>query len=45
MIRLELFELLSAEAFSIVLGSTFALIGVIAISAYGVVRTIEWRSR
>jgi hypothetical protein len=45
MIRLELFELLSADTFSIVLGSTFVLIGVIAIAAYGVVRAIEWFSR
>jgi hypothetical protein len=44
-IRLELLEYLRADTFSIVLGSTFVLIGVIAIAAYGVVRAIEWRSR
>ena len=44
-IRLELFEFLRADTFSIVLGLTFVLLGVIAISAYGVVRAIEWFSR
>jgi hypothetical protein len=40
-IRLDLFELLRVDTFSIVLGSTLAFIGVIAIGAYGVVRTVE----
>lgn len=44
-IRLELFELLRVDTFSIVLGLTFVLIGVIAIAGYGVVRAIEWFSR
>ena len=44
-IRLELLEFLRADTFSIVLGLTFVLLGVIAISAYGVVRAIEWFSR
>jgi hypothetical protein len=44
-IRLELLELLRADTFSIVLGVTFVLIGMIAIAAYGVVRAIEWFSR
>ncbi len=44
-IRLELFELLRVDTFSIVLGLTFVLIGVIAIVGYGVVRAIEWFSR
>jgi|KBSMisStaDraftv2_1062788.scaffolds.fasta_scaffold964151_1 hypothetical protein len=44
-IRLELLEFLRADIFSIVLGLTFVLLGVIAISAYGVVRAIEWFSR
>ena len=44
-IRLELLELLGADTFSIVLGLTSVLIGVIAIAAYGVVRAIEWFSR
>ena len=43
--RLELFELLSADTFAIVLGSALVLLGVIAIGAYGVVRAIEWFSR
>jgi len=38
-------ELPQADIFSIVLGLTFVLLGVIAISAYGVVRAIEWFSR
>ena len=38
-------EFLRADIFSIVLGLTFVLLGVIAISAYGVVRAIEWFSR
>jgi hypothetical protein len=44
-IRLELFELLRVDTFSIVLGLTSVLIGVIAIAGYGVVRAIEWFSR
>ena len=44
-IRLELLEFLRADTLSIVLGLTFVLLGVIAISAYGVVRAIEWLSR
>jgi hypothetical protein len=44
-IRLELLEFLRVDTFSIVLGLTFVLLGVIAISAYGVVRAIEWFSR
>jgi hypothetical protein len=44
-IRLELLELLRADTFSIVLGLTLVLIGVIAIAAYYVVRAIEWVSR
>ena len=44
-IRLELFDLLRVDTFSIVLGLTFVLIGVIAIAGYGVVRAIEWFSR
>jgi hypothetical protein len=44
-IRLELLELLRADTFSIVLGLTLVLIGVIAIAAYYVVRAIEWFSR
>ena len=44
-IRLELLEFLRADTFSIVLGVTFVILGVIAISAYGVVRAIEWLSR
>ena len=44
-IRLELLEYLRADTFSIVLGVTFVILGVIAISAYGVVRAIEWFSR
>ena len=44
-IRLELLEYLSAATFSIVLGLTFVVIGLIAIAAYGVVRAIEWFSR
>ena len=44
-IRLELFELLRVDTFSIVLGLTWGLIGVIAIAGYGVVRAIEWFSR
>ena len=44
-IRLELLEFLRADIFSSVLGLTFVLLGVIAISAYGVVRAIEWFSR
>ena len=38
-------EYLSAATFSIVLGLTFVVIGLIAIAAYGVVRAVEWRSR
>jgi hypothetical protein len=44
-IRLELLEFLRADIFSIVLGFTFVLLGVIAIAAYGVLRAIEWFSR
>jgi hypothetical protein len=44
-IRLELLELLRADTFSVVLGFSFVLLGVIAISAYCVVRAIEWFSR
>jgi len=44
-IRLELLEYLGAATFSIVLGLTFVVIGLIAIAAYGVVRAVEWRSR
>jgi hypothetical protein len=44
-IRLELLELLRLDTFSIVLGVTSVVIGVIAISAYGVVRAIERFSR
>jgi hypothetical protein len=44
-IRLELFELLRVDTFSILLGSTFAFIGIIAIGAYGVVRAVERFSR
>jgi len=44
-IRLELLEYLSSATFSIVLGLTFVVIGLIAIAAYGVVRAVEWRSR
>jgi len=44
-IRLELFELLRLDTFSMVLGVTSVVIGVIAISAYGVVRAIERFSR
>lgn len=44
-IRLELLEFLRADTFSMVLGFTFVLLGVIAISAYSVVRAIEWFSR
>jgi hypothetical protein len=44
-IRLELFELLRVDTFSIVLGVTSVVIGVIAVSAYGVVRAIERFSR
>ena len=43
-IRLELL-LLRVDTFSIVLGLTFVLIGVIAIAGYFVVRAIEWFSR
>jgi hypothetical protein len=44
-IRLELLEFLRADTFSIVLGFSFVLLGVIAIAAYGVIRAIEWFSR
>jgi hypothetical protein len=44
-IRLELLELLRADTFSIVLGFSFVLLGVIAIAAYGMVRAIERLSR
>jgi hypothetical protein len=44
-IRLELLELLRADTFSIVLGFSFVLLGLIAIAAYGVVQAIEWFSR
>jgi hypothetical protein len=44
-IRLELFELLRVDTFSIVVGSTSVLVGMIAIAGYGVVRAIERFSR
>ena len=44
-IRLELLEFLRADTFSIVLGFTLVLLGMIAIAAYGVVRAIERFSR
>ena len=44
-IRLELFEVLRVDTFSVVLGVASVVIGVIAISAYGVVRAIERFSR
>ena len=44
-IRLELLEFLRADTFSIVLGFTLVLLGMIAIAAYGVVRAIEGFSR
>ena len=44
-IRLELLEVLRADTFSIVLGFTLVLLGMIAIAAYGVVRAIEGFSR
>jgi hypothetical protein len=44
-IRLELLEFLGADTFSIVLGFTLVLLGMIAIAAYGVVRAIERFSR
>ena len=44
-IRLELLEILRADTFSIVLGFTLGLLGMVAIAAYGVVRAIERFSR
>jgi hypothetical protein len=44
-IRLELFELLRVDTFSIVLGVTSVALGIIAIAGYGVVRAIERFSR
>jgi hypothetical protein len=44
-IRLELLEFLRADTFSVVLGLTFVLLGLIAIAADGVVRAVERFSR
>jgi hypothetical protein len=43
-VRLELLETIQAETF-LAMGLSFVLLGVIAITAYGVVRAIERLSR
>ena len=43
--RLDLFETLGDDTFTLAVGFALVLLGVIAIAAYAVVRAIEWASR
>jgi hypothetical protein len=43
--RLDLFETLGPETFASAVGFALVLLGVFAITAYAVVRVIEWASR